>query len=62
MRKLNRKQTDDMMTFTRQNPNTRANKIRNGLNMLNYQNDEYVQEFGIRVSNEMAVVSLKYDY
>ncbi|PKK67969.1 Piwi-domain-containing protein [Rhizophagus irregularis] len=56
MRKLDGKQVDEMMNFTRQNPTLRANKIRAGLNILDYRNDEYMQQFGVRVSNEMAMV------
>jgi hypothetical protein len=58
MRKLNRKQTDEMMNFARQNPNVRANKIQEGLNILDYRNNEFLQQFGIRISNEMSVVGL----
>ncbi|CAB5168276.1 Piwi-domain-containing protein [Rhizophagus irregularis] len=59
MRKLNRRQTDDMMNFARQNPNTRANKIQDGLNILNYRDNEFLQDFGMRISNEMAVVEAR---
>ncbi|GBC00859.1 hypothetical protein RclHR1_00040010 [Rhizophagus clarus] len=60
IRKLNKRQTEEMMTFTRQNPTVRANKIRDGSNnLLNYRGDEYLRQFGIEVSNEMAVVEAR---
>jgi hypothetical protein len=62
MRKLNKKQTDEMINFTRQNPSVRANKIMAGLNLLNFKNDESLRQFGVKVSNKMVVVGLKYDY
>jgi len=49
-----------MIKFTCQTPGTRSNNIRNGLDILNYQNNEHLRQFGIRVSNEMAVVGLIY--
>lgn len=58
MRKLNGRQTDDMMEFARQDPNVRSNKIQDGLRILNYRGNEYLREFGMEISNEMAVVSL----
>jgi eukaryotic translation initiation factor 2C len=60
MRKLDKNLTDEMMKFTRQNPNVRANKIHDGLNILNYKGNEYLKQFGMEVSRDMAVVGLKY--
>jgi hypothetical protein len=62
MRKLDERQTSDMIKFTCQNPNSRANKIQAGLRILNYQGNEYLRQFGMRISEEMAVVGLKYYY
>src|SRR5690242_16317462 len=45
-----------MIRFTCQPPDVRANNIRQGSKILNYQ---YLQQFGIRVSNEMAVVKAR---
>ncbi len=42
-----------MMKFTCQPPSARANKISQGPNILNYR---YIQQFGIRVSNDMAII------
>ncbi|CAG8794451.1 3251_t:CDS:2, partial [Racocetra fulgida] len=49
IRKLNERQTADMIKFTCQNPNVRANKIRQGLNILDYRRNEYLQQFGMQV-------------
>jgi len=51
-----------MIKFTCLTPSKRSNEIRNGLNKLNVRNDEHLRQFGIRISNEMAVVSLKHNY
>src|SRR6266480_6437951 len=59
MRKLDEKQTADMIKFTCQPPNVRANKINQGLGILNYRQNEHMQQFGLRVSNEMAVVQAR---
>ncbi|CAB4481027.1 unnamed protein product [Rhizophagus irregularis] len=59
MRKLDKNLTDEMMKFTRQNPNVRANKIHDGLNILNYKGNEYLKQFGMEVSKDMAVVNAR---
>ncbi|ORY01783.1 Piwi-domain-containing protein [Basidiobolus meristosporus CBS 931.73] len=59
IRKLNEKQTQEMIRFTCQPPHVRANKIIQGLKVLNYRDNEYLQQFGMKVSNEMAVVSAR---
>ncbi|CAG8434696.1 7785_t:CDS:10 [Diversispora eburnea] len=56
IRKLNEKQTADMIRFTCQAPHLRANKIKQGVDILNYRGNEYLQQFGLVVSNDMAVV------
>ncbi|RIB10666.1 Piwi domain-containing protein [Gigaspora rosea] len=58
-RKLNEKQTADMIKFTCQQPHMRANKIKRGLEILNYRSNPYLQQFGMKVSNEMAVVNAR---
>ncbi|KAF9976844.1 Eukaryotic translation initiation factor 2C [Actinomortierella ambigua] len=55
-RKLNEKQTADMLRFTCKPPHIRANKIREGLRILNFHENEYLLDFGVRVANEMADV------
>ncbi|CAB4400131.1 unnamed protein product [Rhizophagus irregularis] len=59
IRKLDKNLTDEMMKFTRQNPNVRANKIHDGLNILNYKGNEYLKQFGMEVSKDMAVVNAR---
>ncbi|RIA81109.1 Piwi domain-containing protein [Glomus cerebriforme] len=59
MRKLNGKQTDNMIKFTCQQPQQRANKIRQGLDILNYRNNEYLRQFGMQISTEMAMVNAR---
>ncbi|RIA87407.1 Piwi domain-containing protein [Glomus cerebriforme] len=59
VRKLNERQTADMIKFTCQQPQQRANRIRQGLDILNYQNNEYLRQFGMRISPEMAVVNAR---
>ncbi|GES89957.1 piwi domain-containing protein [Rhizophagus clarus] len=59
IRKLTGRQTDDMMTFARQNPNIRANKIQDGLNILDYRSNDYLRQFGIRISTDMTVVDAR---
>ncbi|PKK79735.1 Piwi-domain-containing protein [Rhizophagus irregularis] len=59
MRKLNERQTADMIKFTCQPPSARANKISQGLQILDYRQNEYMQQFGLKVSTEMAVVQAR---
>jgi len=37
----------------------RANKISQGLNLLNYKDNEYMQQFGMSVKQDMAVVNAR---
>ncbi|CAG8629736.1 19317_t:CDS:10, partial [Gigaspora margarita] len=46
IRKLSEKQTADMIRFTCQPPHMRANKIKQGVEILNYRGNEYLQQFG----------------
>ncbi|KAF9168361.1 Eukaryotic translation initiation factor 2C [Actinomortierella ambigua] len=55
-RKLTDKQTADMLKFTCKPPHIRANKIKEGLRILNFHENEYLQDFGVRVATEMADV------
>ncbi|RIA93562.1 Piwi domain-containing protein [Glomus cerebriforme] len=59
MHKLNNKQTADSLKFTCKPPSARANKIEKGPNILNYRNNEHMQQFGLRISNECAVVQAR---
>ncbi|CAG8522996.1 5713_t:CDS:10 [Ambispora gerdemannii] len=54
IRKLNEKQTADMIKFTCQAPTLRANKIKQGVEILNYRENKYLAPFFLKISNEMA--------
>jgi hypothetical protein len=56
---LNDQQLEDMINFTCQSPDVRARKIKQGLQILGYQQNEYMQQFGFQVSNDMAVVQAR---
>ncbi|KAF9581944.1 Eukaryotic translation initiation factor 2C [Lunasporangiospora selenospora] len=58
-KKLNERQTADMIKFTCQPPHVRANKIRDGLKILSYRNNEYLKDFGVSVATEMANIPNK---
>ncbi|ORX97422.1 Piwi-domain-containing protein [Basidiobolus meristosporus CBS 931.73] len=59
IRKLNERQTQEMIKFTCQPPHIRANKIHQGLKVLNYRDNEYLQQFGMKIGNEMAVIDAR---
>ncbi|KAI7907008.1 Piwi domain-containing protein [Cokeromyces recurvatus] len=59
MKKLNEKQTAEMIKFTCQKPNVRANKIKQGLNLLQYRDNPYMQQFGMAVKPDMAVINAR---
>src|SRR5947208_17154635 len=59
MRQLNGRQSADMMKFTCQPPHIRANNINQGLQILNYRQNEYLREFGLQVNNEMVSVQAR---
>ncbi|GBC06888.1 hypothetical protein RclHR1_07120002, partial [Rhizophagus clarus] len=59
LRKLNERQTADMIKFTCQSPKSRVNKINQGIEILNYRQNEYMQQFGFRVSNEMVITQAR---
>ncbi|KAG0302521.1 hypothetical protein BGZ98_007426 [Dissophora globulifera] len=55
-KKLDERQTADMIKFTCQPPHVRANIIKEGLRILNYANNEFLKDFGMKISTEMATV------
>src|SRR6266542_3424864 len=59
MHKLNEGHITDMTRFTCQPPNVRANKINQGFQILNYRQNEYMKDFGLTVSTDMAVVQAR---
>ncbi|KAG0165351.1 Eukaryotic translation initiation factor 2C [Apophysomyces sp. BC1015] len=56
MKKLDANQTSEVIKFTCQKPNVRANKINQGLQLLNYKNP-HMQEFNMTVKPEMAMIN-----
>ncbi|KAI9314758.1 Piwi domain-containing protein [Dichotomocladium elegans] len=59
MKKLNEKQTAEMIKFTCQKPSVRASKINHGFNMLQYKNNPYIEQFGMTVKPEMTTISAR---
>jgi hypothetical protein len=59
MRKLNERQTADTMKFTCQPPQSRADKIRQSIEILDYRQNEYMHQFGLCVSNEMIITQAR---
>ncbi|CAO3652743.1 unnamed protein product [Cunninghamella echinulata] len=59
MKKLNEKQTAEMIKFTCQKPNVRANKITQGINLLQYKSNPYLQQFGVTIKPEMAMINAR---
>ncbi|CAI2163073.1 11322_t:CDS:2 [Funneliformis geosporum] len=53
-RKMNERQTADMSILACLPPRFRAKKIRQSLDILKYQENEYLRKFGMSVSNAMA--------
>lgn len=58
-KKLDEIQTAEMIKFTTLNPAARANEIKKGLQLLNYKDCKFLKEFGMKISNEMAVVDAR---
>ncbi|KAI1320706.1 Eukaryotic translation initiation factor 2C [Mortierella claussenii] len=56
LRRLDEPQTAEMMKFANMTPQVRANTIRNGMQLLDYDNNEYLNEFGMKVSKDMATI------
>ncbi|PKY39143.1 Piwi-domain-containing protein [Rhizophagus irregularis] len=58
-RMLDERQTANMTKLTCQPPQSRANKINQGIQILNYRQNQYMQQFDFRVSNEMAITQAR---
>ncbi|KAI8802950.1 Piwi domain-containing protein [Cladochytrium replicatum] len=56
MKRLNEKQTTDLIRFTCQPPHIRSSKVTNGFNLLQQTDNEYLEDFNIRLGSEMATV------
>ncbi|KAF9435066.1 hypothetical protein BGZ76_006969, partial [Entomortierella beljakovae] len=59
MKKLDDRQTADMIKFSSQPPSVRANNIRDGVKLLSYEDNENIKDFGVKISNEMATVKAR---
>ncbi|KAI9489904.1 Piwi domain-containing protein [Zychaea mexicana] len=60
MKKLDEKQTAEMIKFTCQKPDIRANKTRQGLTMLQCKPENpYLKQFGVKVNPDMAIVQAR---
>ncbi|ORY45562.1 Piwi-domain-containing protein [Rhizoclosmatium globosum] len=54
LRKLNERQTAEMIKFTCQPPHVRSNKISAGITILQQRDNEYLNEFDVTIGHEMA--------
>ncbi|KAK5809212.1 Piwi domain-containing protein [Linnemannia elongata] len=59
LRKLDGVQTADMIKFTSQPPQARFNKIKEGLKILSYNDNEFLKDFGMKISNEMVQINAR---
>jgi len=57
LRKLNERQTAEMIKFTCQPPHVRSNKISTGIEVLQGGGANYLDEFGVAVGSEMVIVN-----
>ncbi|KAI8354349.1 Piwi domain-containing protein [Mortierella sp. GBAus27b] len=58
-KKLDAAQTSDMIKFTCQPPHIRANTIKDGLKILSYDKNEFLNDFGMKISSEMTTVNAR---
>jgi hypothetical protein len=58
-KKLNEKQTADMIKFTCQKPHVRANKIGQGNQTMQYRQNNQLMQSGIQVKPEMAMIGAR---
>jgi len=59
LRKLNERQTAEMIKFTCQPPHVRSNKISAGITILQQRDNEYLKEFNVQIGQEMAIVNAR---
>ncbi|CAB4425199.1 unnamed protein product [Rhizophagus irregularis] len=59
MRKLNERQMADMIEFTCQPPQIRTYTINQGIEILNYRQNEYMYQFGFQISNDMVITQAR---
>ncbi|KAF9100443.1 argonaute 1 [Mortierella sp. GBA35] len=58
-KKLDEKQTAEMIKFAALQPYDRENNIKSGLRVLDYSHNKYHKDFGLAVSNEMATINAR---
>ena len=56
--KLSPEQTSSMIKFAVTRPNDRIESIKHGVGMLKWNNDKYLNHFGIKIDPNMTIVSL----
>ncbi|KAI8828499.1 Piwi domain-containing protein, partial [Chytridium lagenaria] len=59
LRKLNERQTAEMIKFTCQPPHIRSNKISAGITILQQRDNEYLKEFSVQIGHEMSIVNAR---
>ncbi|RUP50486.1 Piwi domain-containing protein [Jimgerdemannia flammicorona] len=59
LKKMSDRQTADMIKFTCQSPDTRAIKVADGMKKLNYAENEYLRQFGMKVQSEMQILDAR---
>ncbi|KAI8923006.1 Piwi domain-containing protein [Entophlyctis helioformis] len=59
LRKLNERQTAEMIKFTCQPPHIRSNKISAGITLLQQQEVDGLADFGVSIDREMATVNAR---
>ncbi|KAJ3021872.1 argonaute 1 [Thoreauomyces humboldtii] len=59
VRKLNERQTAEMIKFTCQPPHVRSNKISAGITLLQQRDNEYLREFGVQIGHEMSIINAR---
>ncbi|KAI8092845.1 Piwi domain-containing protein [Halteromyces radiatus] len=57
--KLNEDQAAEMTSFTWQKPNVCAFRINQGVNLLKYNDNPYIRQFGVNVKPEMAMIGAR---
>jgi len=58
-KKLDGPQTADLIKFACLDPVTRASNIEDGLRILSYAKSDYLEDFGLKVSNEMVSIQAR---
>lgn len=58
-RKLDERQTSEMIKYTCQKPSIRANKITTGVQQLAYGSNPYLQEASMKISDQMTTIDAR---